>query len=328
MLLGRNTSETTTCGVSMAHCTISRSEYDTNHSTMGSRSIIMKLALGAIAATLLSSTAFAADLLIVEPAVAPASAASGVRGVIELGAFANYVDETDEDFSGTAGGAYVSGAIWGGADGFVWGIDGYFDRNSFDGADAPNTSALAGLHAGVGGDGYYAGFFGSAGLGFDDSEESHAGYSVGVEGQVELDQISLFGQLGWADVDTEGDEAGFIGAFLRGGAVFASSDDFAIMADASYGYTESFEDTDDEGYFATVGVKAALVLPTDFTAFVTAGYEFGYYEATTEDDSANSHTLKLGLAIPFGDSTAADVLNPLATSSQPYRAATWADILD
>jgi len=49
MLLGRNTSETTTCGVSIAHCTISRSEYDTNHSTMERRSIIMKLALGAIA---------------------------------------------------------------------------------------------------------------------------------------------------------------------------------------------------------------------------------------------------------------------------------------
>lgn len=288
----------------------------------------MKLALGALCALLLTSTAFAADLIIDEAALEPAPAPSAVRGVVELGALANSVDQTDDSFDGTAGGAYVSGAIWGGADGFVWGIDGYFDRNSFDGADAPNTSALAGLHAGIGSDGYYAGLFGSAGLGFDDSEDSHAGYTVGVEGQVNLDQISLFGQLGWADIDTEDDEAGFIGAFLRGGVVFAASDDFAIMADASYGYTESFEDTDDEGHFATAGVKAAFALPTDFAAYVTAGYEFGYYEATTEDDSANSHTFKLGLAIPFGDSTAADVLNPLATSAQPYRAANWADILD
>lgn len=72
----------------------------------------MKLILGALSILLLTSTAFAADLIVDEVALAPAPAASSVRGVIELGALANYVDETDEDFSGTAGGAYVSGAIW------------------------------------------------------------------------------------------------------------------------------------------------------------------------------------------------------------------------
>ena len=291
----------------------------------------MKFSVSVLALLLTASAVQAADLVIEEPVVIDEVASSGVRGVIELGALAQYADQTSDPFDGWAGGGYISAAIWGGDDGFVWGIDGYFDANSFSSTDfAPNYVGVVGAHLGVSGDAGMFGVFGSVGAmpeGPDD--EPQFGYAVGVEGMVDLSGIGLFGQIGYADARVEPADSGFTGFFGRVGALFTLSDDIALMIDGGYGYSTEFTSSDEDGSYATAGIKAAFALPTDFDAFVTVGYEGAFYDAIGDDDTGVSHTAKLGISIPFGDgNSAASALNPLATTVAPYRAGSWADTLD
>lgn len=74
-------------------------------------------------------------------------------------------------------------------------------------------------------------------------------------------------------------------------------------------------------------VKAEFAAPTDFTSYMTVSYEFGYWQANTEDLAA-SHVIKVGLSIPSGTVTAAEALNPLATPVLPYRGAAWGEERD
>lgn len=290
------------------------------------------IALGA--ASLMGSTAYAADLIIsntepvfVDPVVY--ASPSGFRGSAEIGLQGAYVVNNDDGVEELMGGAYVSAAVSGAADGFVWGLDGLLDGLWVDPSDALQYTGVAGLHVGLGDFDNSVGLFGSAGLTADRAGDANFGYTVGVEGIADLGAFSLFGQVGYADVETDSSGAGFKGGFIRGGAIVALSDDLAVMSEAAYGHTAHFEDPNDEGYFVSAGVKAAFALPTDFAAFVTLGYEASYFEATTEAAYGLTHTARIGLSIPFGDdATAASALRPLATSPLPYRAAGWADILD
>jgi hypothetical protein len=291
----------------------------------------MRFAASVLVLMIAASGVQAADLVIEEPVVVD-TAASSLRGTVEVGALAQYVDQEEGPFTGWAGGGYVSAALWGGEDSFVWGLDGYLDGNGFDPDNAAKFVGVLGGHAGLSFGTGTIGAFGSIGLTSDQDGETRGGASAGIEGIVELDNLAFFGQLGWAHVNVEADGAdpeGFMGPFVHGGVVFSLSDDFAILADAGYGRTDHFTDNEAEGTFATAGIKAAFALPTDFDAFITAGYEWGFYDSIAEDQSATTHTFKVGLAIPFGDgNTAASALNPLATYTAPYRAASWGDVID
>lgn len=291
--------------------------------------LIVGLAASVVTLAALGGAAFAADLIVDEAPVASPAMSSGIKGVIDLGVLATFASQTDDPFDGWAGGGYVGANLWGLSDSFYWGLDGYLEANSFESTDeeAPNFVGTFGGHVGFGTESVRLGGFGSVGFTPNSANEAKAGYTVGVEGLAMFDGFGILGQLGYADVRTDDLDSGFTGAFARVGALFALSDDFAVLADASYGKTGDFEDEGDEGTFWSAGIKGAFRLPTDFDAFLTAGYEYQHYQANTEDDGF-SHTIKLGLSIPFGDSTAVDALNPLGTSSMPYRAASWAETLD
>jgi hypothetical protein len=292
----------------------------------------MKIAVSVLALLVAASAVQAADLVIEEPVVV--EEASGIAGVVEFGAYAQNVDNTSDPFEGWAPGAYISGAISGGADSFVWGIDGYAEGANFETAnEAPNWVGLLGGHLGFGFDGGTVGAFGSVGVVPDRDDFLRSGYTVGVEGMVDVSGVVLFGQLGWANVNTETPDtdpaAGFIGAFVRGGAVFSLSDDLAVMLDVGYGATDKFTEDGQEGKYWTAGIKGALALPTDFGMYLTAAYEYGNYDAIAQSDTAVTHTVKIGLSIPIGDTnTAAKALNPLATTAQPYRAGSYGSALD
>lgn len=289
----------------------------------------MKYAISLVALLAAVGAANAADLIIDAP-TEPAVAASGIRGVVEVGALGIYADQTDDDFAGSAAGGYAAAAIWGMSDSLVWGIDGYVEANSFGGLEneAPTYVGVVGGHLGFNTGSGSIGAFGSVGFAPDENDDAKAGYTVGVEGIADLGGLSLFGQLGYGNVRVDEDDSGFTGPFVRVGALYALSDDLAVMADLSAGTSQNFEDPDDDGAFLAAGVKAAFALPTDFDAFLTAGYEFAHYQANTEDDGY-THAFKVGVSIPFGDgNTAATALNPLATSALPYRAASWGEALD
>jgi hypothetical protein len=297
----------------------------------------MKFAVSLVALLAATSFAHAADLLI-DPPVAPvASSASGFKGVVEAGVLSTHLDDTDGDNEAWVYGGYASAALWGLSDSIVWGVDGYVDGNSWDrdeDSDIPTYVGVLGGHLGFNIGTGSLGAFASFGAVSDDDEDATArwGHTVGLEGIAELTSgLSLFGQLGYADAraDESADDEGFTGAFGRIGALYALSDDLAFVADLSAGSSDSYLDGDEQGGFVAAGVKAAFRLPTDFDAFITAGYEYAHYAAESDDDTDTTHTVKLGLSIPFGDSTtAASTLNPLATSALPYRAAEWANAID
>jgi len=296
----------------------------------------MKFVISASVIAVMTATggAYAADLIVDTPMmVEPSVATSGIKGTVEVGLLGTYADQNDDDFADWAYGAYLGANIWGTTDSLYWGIDGYLEGNSFSdtGDEAPNYVGTLGGHLGFGTSDLMLGGFVSGGMVPSYLDENEGGYTAGIEGMAKFDNFGIFGQLGYADIRTDGTDNGFTGGFVRGGALFGLSDDFAVMVDASYGHTDDFEDAGDEGEFWAAGVKGAWKLPTDFDAFLTAGYEYQHYEALSEPTSGtgDSHTVKVGLSIPFGDSTTAvDALNPLATSTLPYRAASWAGTLD
>ena len=290
----------------------------------------MKFSVSVLALLLTASAVQAADLIVEDQVVIDEVAAMGVIGVIEVGALAQYVENTSDPFDGWGWGGYLSGALWGGGDGFVGGVDIFAEGNNFETANfVPTYTALLGAHAGFGGDGGMIGAFGSVGVVPDRDDESNFGYTAGIEGLAHLGGVDIFAQVGWADIRTDEDDSGFTGAFARAGAVFALSDDFAVMADISYGQSADFTQPGDEGTFLAGGAKLAFALPTDFDAFVTVAYEGAFYDAIGDGDTGVSHTAKLGISIPFADgNSAATALNPLATSPAPYRAGSWGSALN
>ena len=209
----------------------------------------------------------------------------------------------------------------------IWGVDGYIDANSFGDEQAPNFVGVVGGHLAFGTETGLFGGFASFGLTPDNDHEVQMGLTAGIEGMTTMDNIALFGQLGYANIRTDGTDSGFTGPFARVGMVYALDDSMAVMVDAAYGHSIDFEDNGDDGDMATIGVKAAFAAPTDFTSYMTVSYEFGYWQANTED-FAQSHVIKVGLSIPFGTETAAEALNPLATPVLPYRGAAWGEELD
>lgn len=298
----------------------------------------MRFSVSVFALLAATSFATAADLIIDEPIADPiVSPASSIKGVVEVGVLATHLDDTDGNNVAWVYGGYASAAVWGLSDSLVWGLDGYVDANSWDrdeDNDIPTYVGVLGGHLGFNTGSGSVGTFASIGAISDDDDPDFTtrwGYTVGVEGIAEFSSgFSVFGQLGYADArpDELATDEGFTGVFGRIGGMFALSDDIALMADLSAGSSDSYIDGDEQGGFVAAGAKAAFRLPTDFDAFLTAGYEFAHYSAADDSDTVTTHTVKVGLSIPFGESTASDTLNPLATSATPYRAGSWANAID
>jgi len=293
-----------------------------------------RLFIGAIASVLLTGTALSADLIIEEAAPAVATSSS-TWGVVELGVQGVAYDETNSDTDGVVGGVYGSFALWGDLGGLIVGVDGYGEYLDLDSDDADSVAAgvgIIGVHIGAEFDEAYLGGFGAVGWAADQgNDEYEPGYVVGIETLAKLDGYSVFGQLGYGDIRVDDGDKGFTGAFVEGGFVFELADDLAVLASAGYGYVwdEYTGSGEDIGSYATVGAKLAYKLPTDFNLVLTASYDFTYFADHSDDNEATEHTVKIGLAIPFGDDvTAAAALNPLATPTTPFRSASYGDIID
>ncbi|SFZ85628.1 hypothetical protein SAMN02983003_2794 [Devosia enhydra] len=299
----------------------------------------MALKLGVAVGALVAGMggAYAADLY-VAPVVAPvAEAAPAYWGVVELGGLGRFVTDYDEgvDAEATFPGLYGSFALWGDLGVVRVGVDGYGEwLNVGDDGDSDITNAslgVLGAHIGAGFDQAYLGVFGGIGIypDSDDPEDLMNGYVVGVEGTLDVDVATLYGKLGYAEAangDGSGDE-GFFGYFVEGGAIFSLSDQFAVQVSGGYGFSSPFDNSSDDGYYATWGAKAAYNLGTDLNLNLVASYE-GFLAQDSEDDEyVLDHTVKVGLSIPFGGAGAASALNPVATPTAPFRASVLADVM-
>jgi len=301
--------------------------------------LLSTVAFGAM--LLASGAAFAAD---VAAPIVEDVATSAFSGTVEIGGLVRNSAEYDGDdlqYRTTLGGAYAGFALSGNLDQVRIGFDGYVEGVAFDEIADSNSLSPVGLgvfgaHLGTDLDNAYAGVFGAVGLYPDGSNDTIiGGYAAGVEGSVELDQVTLFGKLGYAFAPSEDYEAedddyeGFIGPFVEAGLVYALSDDLALLARAGFGTSADFDETDGPGSYVTVGAKLAYRLPTELNLNLVASYDA--YRALmdgNDPDETIEHTVKFGLSIPFGaGGTAAEALNPLATSVAPFRAGYSSDAL-
>lgn len=298
--------------------------------------LLSTVACGAL--LLASGAANAADLN--APIVDEAAVSSAFAGIVEIGGIvrnsAEY-DNGDLEHETTIGGAYGSFAVSGNVEGVRLGLDGYVEGMSFDdiaenGEFTPQALGVLGAHLGLDLESGYVGVFGAGGLYPDgDNENMVTGVAGGVEGLVQLDAVALFGKLGYAfapSVEYEDDyREGFVGPFVEAGLTYALSDDVAVLASVGYGHSADFDVSDEPGDVTTWGLKVAYRLPTELNLNLVASYD-GYHVLMENEDEIVEHTFKIGLSIPLGDGgTAAQALNPLATSVTPFRAGFASDAL-
>jgi hypothetical protein len=286
-----------------------------------------------VGALVLVSGAQAADLFIDTVDEVPIVESHGLRGVVELGGLGRMAQEDGGDFS-SFGGLYGTFAIEGQYDALVLGLDGYGEWLSIGENDPAVTNGNLGvLGAQIGAriDSWYLGGFGTLATYPDaETEEQFFGYAAGVQAAVDIDRAQLVGRLGYAfapNDDFDNDDEGFVGPFAEIGAAYALSSDFAVMANLGYGFSASFDVSNDPGEYVNWGVKAAYRLPGELNLNLVASYE-GMHAFDQDDESNTTHTVKLGLSIPFGDEgTAMDALRPLASPTAPFRASVSADVL-
>lgn len=238
-------------------------------------------------------------------------------------------DDDDERLSETA--YQLSG--WAGVDIGDWRVFGDIGiyRRSIGDQDfdeyAPEGARSIGLHFGRNfGPAYAGAFIGRNEFQSDDTPSGNdyvSGKLYGIEGQYEMGAVSLFAQIGRADmVGDEGDVA-FIGGFQRFG-VSANVDKFTLTADFEQGHSpDIFEDDTDYGDYRALGVAVDYQV-TD-RVIGTVSYRTMDIIANTED-SGFDNFYAIGVRIPLGAATGKR--NNLTTSYYPGLAAAWASTLD
>ena len=182
------------------------------------------------------------------------------------------------------------------------------------------------------------GIFGGAGMGYNDNGEEDGdgiGWMAGIEGQLYLDNITLYAQAGWADIVVDGDDdEGFNdGWFLRGVGRYFFSEDFLVQAEVSYGESKDYIDGgDDKGEFWNWGALGKMRLSESMPIYGTLEYR-GANSWSTDDggEEIQEHAVLIGLDFLFqatslweNDRRGATLDTPML----PARAAAWTEGFD
>jgi len=179
----------------------------------------------------------------------------------------------------------------------------------------------------------------------DDSPGAYSGvgYVVGAEGQLYINNLTLYGQAGFGDfkVDDDGGPEGFVnGWFVRGVGRHFVNDNFFLQAEYAFGYTNCYIDGDcapseDAGIFHNWGAKAVgRLMGGAMPIYGTLEYQGGLYHADEDPDMGTEHSIRVGLRVLFGAGGAPTLLAndrygaTLDTPMLPVRAATWVPGMD
>ncbi len=239
---------------------------------------------------------------------------------------------TDDDGERFSVSAYqLSG--WAGVDIGDWKVFG--DANIYHrslgnrdfGDYAPAGARSIGLHFGRSfGPGYAGAFIGRNSFQSDDTPSANGyvgGNMYGIEGQYETGVVTLFAQIGRANMVGDPGDVAFKGGFQRVG-VSATMDKFTVTADFEQGHSPNiFEDNGDEGDYRARSIAVDYQV-TD-RVIGTVSYRAMDIIANTED-SGYDDFYAIGVRIPLGASTGKR--NNLTTSYYPGLAAAWASTLD
>jgi hypothetical protein len=298
----------------------------------------------------LAPAAFAADAVIRPIQVAAPIVAKGLMysTIFDLSAGARIVRSTDDPPNNThftfGGNGYANVPLSGRSSvQFDLQGEGYADK----GTDAPHGAGMAGIHLSMRDPGsYLLGGFAGVGMPFaddmaDDTPGAHSGfgYVVGGEGQLYLQNLTLYGQAGFGDfrVDEDSGPEGFVnGWFARIVGRWFITDDMMVQAEYSHGYTKCYIDglcapTQDAGIFDNWGLKLEKRISSTMPIYGFLDYQGGRYHATEDPDTSTEHAFKVGLSFRMGAPTlkANDRFGAtLDMPMLPVRAAAWNAALD
>lgn len=192
---------------------------------------------------------------------------------------------------------------------------------------APEGARSLGLHAGRSFGPVYVGAFVGRNWFQGESADTTGGYVsgdlYGLEGQFETGPLTLFGQIGRADMVGDPGDTAFDGRFARIGASVAV-DRIGMTFDYETGRSSDiFEDDGDAGEYTAAGF--ALDYAVTERVIATVGYTRMDITANTED-SGYDEFYSVGVRIPLGSNDGRR--NLLTTTYRPGLAAAWAETLD
>lgn len=296
-----------------------------------------RLLLGTTAAVAMVASASAADMYTPGPQEQYMMRQLLLTGVFDLYGGARWIKGDDYTVNNThgmlGGNAYVNIPI---SDMFSAQLDLQVEKY-FDTSDEYNPlgSAMTGGHLSYRDpDLFLLGVFGGAAMPSMQGQPSPSriGWIGGVEGQLYLNDFTLYGQGGYGDIRVDDDPEGFVkGWFVRGVGRYFFMDDYMLQGDVSYGETKKFIDGDDKGKFWNWSVKAVGRLMDTMPLYGTLEYRGGHYDSTTEGDKGGDHAVLVGLSIRLGTATLKENDRYGATLDLPMlpvRAASWVEALD
>jgi hypothetical protein len=209
-----------------------------------------------------------------------------------------------------------------------------------DGNDTPTGNALFGAHLSARNTsqwlfGGFAAVAMPSQLSKDDSpvDEDTVKWEGGLEAQWYINDFTLYGQGGWANmkVDSNGPEGFLSGKFGRGVVRYFITDDAMVNAEYSYAATRHYVDGDDNGRFHEWNLGGAMRVCNTHPLYGTLDYRGGFYDSTTEGENAHDHSILAGLKYQFGVSSLKHNDRHGATLDLPMlpvRAASWEENLD
>jgi hypothetical protein len=184
------------------------------------------------------------------------------------------------------------------------------------------------------------GIMGGVGQGtsMDSSSGGELGFFLGGEAQAYFGNLTLYGQVGYADFkadDDNPDGEGFVQGWFAGGeGRYFVSEDLMLYGNISYGKTDSYVDGDEPGDAWNWGAGGKMKVSNSMPIYLTADYRGGrYYADDTPEapDAIGEHTFLAGMSFLFGATTLYDNDRRGATLSSPMlpaRASAWTEALD
>ncbi|HEY8595237.1 MAG TPA: hypothetical protein VIL84_08330 [Devosiaceae bacterium] len=135
---------------------------------------------------------------------------------------------------------------------------------------------------------------------------------AGIEGQAFLDDLTLYGQIGYQKAWTGIDGLGSIGGvYARGALRYFPTDNLRLQLDASYSKLDIMTTT-------TVGAEARYQFD-QLPVSVFAAYDFTKASASSVPEDLYQHQFRLGVSMAFGADSLKDQ-DRHGTSLDPYEA--------
>lgn len=171
------------------------------------------------------------------------------------------------------------------------------------------------------------GVFGGYGQAHSDTDDNAEVFWVGAEGQMYFDMLTLYGQVGYVESDSNHNPLDYGDIFARGVVRYFVNENFRLQGDFAFARGRIHSaDLDTFGW----GLQGKLAIMDDMPVYGTLEYRGTHYDGNSENE-ATEHAGLVGVSIAFGAPTLYEQDRrgvTLDTSSLILRNAGWTSPLD